>query len=151
MILIGVDPHKGSHTAVAIDGDETQLGRVQVRADRRQLQRLLDFASAFEWRTWAVEAAAGNGYLLAQQLVGAGETVVDVPAKLASRVAAFGVGQRGEERSQRCVVHRWRGTGSAGGLGPSMAVARRGRDLGGTARPPGLPRSAQRGADPRAG
>jgi hypothetical protein len=92
MILIGVDPHKGSHTAVAIDGDETPLGQVRVRADRRQLQRLLDFASAFESRTWAVEAAAGNGYLLAQQLVGAGETVVDVPAKLASRVRLLGSG-----------------------------------------------------------
>jgi transposase len=92
MVLIGVDPHKGSHTAVAIDGDETQLGRVQVRADRRQLQRLLDWAAPFGQRTWAVEAAAGNGYLLAQQLVGAGESVVDVPAKLASRVRLLGSG-----------------------------------------------------------
>ena len=92
MILIGVDPHKGSHTAVAIDGDEHPLARVAVRADRRQLQRLLDFAAPFEARTWAVEAAAGNGYLLAQQLVGAGETVVDVPAKLASRVRLLGTG-----------------------------------------------------------
>jgi len=92
MILIGVDPHKGSHTAVAIDDGEHALGTVQVRADRRQVQRLLDFAAPFEQRTWAVEAAAGNGYLLAQQLVGAGETVVDVPAKLASRVRLLGSG-----------------------------------------------------------
>jgi len=35
---------------------------------------------------WAVESAGGLGYLLAQQLVGAGERVLDVPATLASRV-----------------------------------------------------------------
>ena len=110
MVLIGVDPHKGSHTAVAIDRDEAQLGCVQVRADRRQLQRLLDWAAPFEPRTWAVEAAAGNGYLLAQQLVGAGEMVVDVPAKLASRVRLLGSGNAAKNdpndalspRSRRC-------------------------------------------------
>jgi transposase len=37
-------------------------------------------------RTWAVENATGLGYLLAQQLVGAGERVVDVQPKLAARV-----------------------------------------------------------------
>ncbi len=31
MALIGVDPHKASHTAVAIDVDETVLDRLQVR------------------------------------------------------------------------------------------------------------------------
>jgi hypothetical protein len=34
---------------------------------------------------WAIESAGGLGHLLAQQLVAAGETVVDVPATLASR------------------------------------------------------------------
>ncbi len=36
-------------------------------------------------RTWAVENASGLGYLLSQQLVAAGERVVDVPPKLAAR------------------------------------------------------------------
>ena len=31
-VIIGVDPHKGSHTAVAIDGAEAQLGSLRVRA-----------------------------------------------------------------------------------------------------------------------
>ena len=35
---------------------------------------------------WAVEGATGMGALLAQQLVAAGEHVVDVPAKLSARV-----------------------------------------------------------------
>jgi hypothetical protein len=33
-VMIGVDPHKGSHTAVAIDRDETELASVTVRATR---------------------------------------------------------------------------------------------------------------------
>ena len=44
-------------------------------------------------RMWAVESAAGMGYLLAQQLVAAGETVLDVPATLASRVRVLASGQ----------------------------------------------------------
>jgi hypothetical protein len=37
-VVIGIDPHKGSHTAVAIDGCEQQLGGVQVRSGPRQLE-----------------------------------------------------------------------------------------------------------------
>jgi transposase len=40
----------------------------------------------FTPRTWAVEGATGMGALVAQQLVAAGEHVVDVPPKLSSRV-----------------------------------------------------------------
>ena len=36
MVLIGVDPHKGSHTAVAIDRDEECLGELQVRSSKQQ-------------------------------------------------------------------------------------------------------------------
>jgi hypothetical protein len=32
VVMIGVDPHKGSHTAVAIDQAERVLGQVRVRA-----------------------------------------------------------------------------------------------------------------------
>jgi transposase len=93
MVLIGVDPHKGSHTAVAVDDGERELARLTVRADRRQLERLLAFAAPFTDRSWAVESAAGLGFLLAQQLVGAGEQVVDVPATLAARVRLLGSGR----------------------------------------------------------
>ena len=39
-VMIGVDPHKGSHTAVAIGGDEARLAKVQGRATRRQVDQL---------------------------------------------------------------------------------------------------------------
>ena len=46
----------------------------------------MDWASEFRPRLWAVEGATGTGALPAQQLVAAGERVVDVPPKLAARV-----------------------------------------------------------------
>ncbi len=92
-VIIGVDPHKGSHTAVAIDRDEVQLARVQVRATRHQVDQLLKWAAGFEERTWAIESAGGLGYLLAQQLVNAGERVLDVPATLAARVRVLSTGR----------------------------------------------------------
>ena len=39
--MIGVDPHKGSHTAVALGVDEVPLGQVRVRASVAQAERLL--------------------------------------------------------------------------------------------------------------
>jgi len=65
-VMIGIDPHKGSHTAVAIDGHEQELGRARVRSGSAQLDRLLAFASSFPQRAWAVENATGLGHLLAQ-------------------------------------------------------------------------------------
>jgi transposase len=85
-VMIGIDPHKASHTAVAIDGDEDQLSSVKVRATSRQVDQLVSWAEPFKKRTWAIESAGGLGYLLAQQLVARGEDVLDVPATLASRV-----------------------------------------------------------------
>ena len=85
-VMIGVDPHKGSHTATMLDRDEHELRRIKVRAGGSQVAELLAWADGVKPRTWAIESAGGMGYLLAQQLVAAGETVLDVPPKLAARV-----------------------------------------------------------------
>ena len=92
-IIIGIDPHKATHTAVAIGCDEGELGMVTVRATRHQTENLISWAEPFTKRTWAIESAGGLGYLLAQQLVDAGEHVLDVPATLASRVRVLGTGR----------------------------------------------------------
>jgi transposase len=86
MFVIGIDPHRGSHAAAVLDGDERVLAELRLTADHQQRQRLLDWAGVFTPRLWAVEGATGTGALLAQQLVTAGEPVVDVPPKLAARV-----------------------------------------------------------------
>ncbi|TME28003.1 MAG: IS110 family transposase [Chloroflexi bacterium] len=93
MVMIGIDPHKGSHTAVALDDQELELASLRVRAGRRQRQQLLEWATPFDVRVWAIESANGLGYLLAQQLLAAGERVLDVPATLASRVRVLSSGR----------------------------------------------------------
>ena len=92
-VMIGIDPHKASHTAVAIGRDEDQIARVKVRATSRQVEQLLGWAEPFEKRTWAIESVGGMGYLLAQQLVARGEDVVDVPAILAWRIRELATGR----------------------------------------------------------
>jgi transposase len=105
-ITIGIDPHKGSHTAVAIDSNEHVLDEIRVRSCSTQTTRLRDWAKRFEERTWAVESAHGLGYLLAQQLVAAGENVIDVPPVRASRVRVLGSGrsQKNDPNDARSVA-----------------------------------------------
>jgi hypothetical protein len=55
--------------------------------------QLLGWAEPLGERTWAVESAGGLGYLLSQQLVAAGEIVLDVPATLAARIRVLGSGR----------------------------------------------------------
>ena len=93
MTMIGIDPHKAAHTAVAIDDDENVIGEFTLDASRSQVERLTGWASMFTKREWAVESASGLGYLVARQLVSAGETVFDVPPVLASRVRLMGSGR----------------------------------------------------------
>ena len=111
MFVIGIDPHKGSHTAAVLDDTEHLVGEMRVNADRWQRDRLLRFAAPFEPRTWAVEAASGLGSLLAQQLVAAGECVVDVPPTLSARVRLL--------RASSVVPFGWRGDAA-----PGVAVRR---------------------------
>src|SRR4051812_37965785 len=92
-VIIGIDPHKGSHTAVVLDRDERTLGRRRVKANASQLDQLRRWAAPWPQRTWAIEGARGLGRLLAQQLVAAGEQVVDVQPKLAARVRLLNTGQ----------------------------------------------------------
>jgi transposase len=78
-VIIGVDPHKASHTTVAIDRAEDELSSVKVGATRRQVDQLLSWAAPFEKRTGATGSAGGLVYLLAWQLVARGEKVRGIP------------------------------------------------------------------------
>ena len=61
MTMIGIDPHKATHTAVAIDDNEVVLDEFKLRASSVQAQRLQQWAEGFEKRQWAVESANGLG------------------------------------------------------------------------------------------
>ena len=105
-VMIGIDPHKGSHTAVVINPDEEVIDRIRVRASANQLVELQEWALGYDDRCWAVESARGLGYLLSQQLVAAGERVLDVPAMMASRVRVLGSGksQKNDPNDARSVA-----------------------------------------------
>ena len=45
MFVIGVDPHKGSHTAAVLNETEEVIAEISVEADHDQLQRLLKWGS----------------------------------------------------------------------------------------------------------
>src|SRR5262249_12849854 len=71
---------------------EEPLGELRVRACAAQAERLLDWAAAWPQRTWAIEGARGLGHLLTQQLLAAGERVLDVQPKLGARVRLLASG-----------------------------------------------------------
>jgi len=91
-VIIGVDPHKASHTAAALDEHGQLLDRQRVAAPLLGYRTLRGWAARWPDGRWAVEGAHGIGRALAQQLVGDGERVMDVPAKLAARVRVLSVG-----------------------------------------------------------
>jgi transposase len=114
MFVIGIDPHRGSHTAAVLDESERLVGELRLPADRFQRQRLLAFAERFAPRVWAVEGATGTGALLAQQLAGCGEHVLDVPPTLSARVRLLDSGRTDktdshDARSAAVVALRHRG------------------------------------------
>ena len=104
-VIIGIDPHKASHTAVAISDREDQLGSLKIQSNRAQVEQLRTWATGYPTRTWAIEGAEGLGFLLAQQLVSVGERVVDVPATRRSHKSARHP-QVEQERPERRVVGR---------------------------------------------
>ena len=91
-VMIGVDPDKGSHAAVAIGAAGEPLGEVRVRALAAQAGQLVAWAADWPERIWAVEGAGGLGHLLARQLVAAGERVLDVQPGLGARVRLLTAG-----------------------------------------------------------
>lgn len=92
MITIGIDPHKRTHTAVAIDGRQHRVGELEVVACATMTRTLIRWAGEWPACRWAIEGSDGLGRLLAQQLVAAGQTVVDVPPTLASRTRLLRTG-----------------------------------------------------------
>jgi transposase len=91
-VMIGVDPHKTSHTAAALDEHGQLLDHQRISATLDGYQQLRQWAGRWPHRCWAIEGAHGVGRALAQRLVGDGEQVLDVPAKLAARVRVLSVG-----------------------------------------------------------
>ncbi|RLK23898.1 transposase [Micromonospora sp. M71_S20] len=92
MITIGIDPHKSSLTAVALDETGHLLATRRITINAAAYKTLTDWAARWPQRRFAVEGAAGLGRGIAQLLAAAGEHVVDVPATLAARARLLDTG-----------------------------------------------------------
>lgn len=92
-VIVGVDPHKKSVTIEAIDQQGKKLATGRFGTATRDYKAMLRYVRR-QWpqRRWAIEGAHGVGRPLAQRLLADGESVVDVPAKLAARVRVFDTG-----------------------------------------------------------
>jgi transposase len=92
VITIGIDPHKASLTAVAVDPSGRPLGQRRLLVNAGTFNQLMAWAAGWPARRFAVEGAYGLGRPIAQQLAAAGEQVLDVPATLVSRVRLLSKG-----------------------------------------------------------
>jgi transposase len=84
MVLLGVDPHKDTHTVVAVDHAGRQLDQTTVAARTLGHGQLLGWARR-RWpddRVWAVEDCRHVTGRLERDLLAAGERVVRVPPRL---------------------------------------------------------------------
>src|SRR4051812_13619699 len=92
-IIIGVDPHKASWTAAAVDRDHRVHGILRVASSAAGYRELRVFAAQRPGARWAIEGGAGLGRPLAHRLLEEHiNDIVDVPAKLSARVRALGHG-----------------------------------------------------------
>jgi transposase len=92
VITIGIDPHKSSVTAVALDPTAQFAASIRLEVTGTAVERLQEWARQWDQRRWAVEGAAGLGRGVAQGLAAVGEAVVDVPAQLAARARLLNTG-----------------------------------------------------------
>jgi transposase len=91
-VVIAVDPHKASWSAAAVDARHRLLGEQRVPASRDGYRELRRFARRWPQARWAIEGVQGLGQPLARRLADDGVEVIDVPAKLASRVRQLATG-----------------------------------------------------------
>lgn len=93
--MIGIDPHKRTHTASALDtGTHRPVASLQIDASLIGYRDLLAWARKYPQRHWAVENARGLSRHLAQWLVARGEVVEDAPSTATSRVRELSRGGR---------------------------------------------------------
>jgi transposase len=82
MVVIGVDSHKRTHTAVAVDNNGRKLAEKTVAAISAGHLELVRWAGRFPERRFALEDCRHLSRRLSAELLVAGETVTPVPPKL---------------------------------------------------------------------
>jgi transposase len=91
-VVIAVDPHKASWTAAAVDASLQPLANIRVPVSREGYRALRCLGRRWPTAGWAIEGATGMGAPLTRRLRAEGVEVIDVPAKLATRVRLLCIG-----------------------------------------------------------
>jgi transposase len=87
MLVIGIDAHKRSHTAVRIDDNGRLLATKTVGTTTQDHLRLVKWAGETDGeRLWAIEDCRHLTRRLERDLIAAGESVVRVPPKLMAHI-----------------------------------------------------------------
>ena len=92
MVIIGIDSHKSSLTAVAVDRSGTTVASRRFVVNAGTAAALTAWSQRWHERRYAIEGAKGLGRGIAQILVARGEDVVDVPSTLAMKVRVLSTG-----------------------------------------------------------
>src|SRR5271163_4535098 len=106
VVIIGIDPHKSSLTAVAIDNSGTTLATRRFIVDAGTATALAKWTRRWASRRFAIEGANGLGRGIAQVLAAADEDVVDVPSTLAMKVRVLSTG--GGRKTDPDDAYAWR-------------------------------------------
>ena len=97
-VVIAVDPHKASWTAVVVTADLAAADAIRVEVNRAGYRQLRRFAAAWPDARWAIEGAAGLGAPLAERLREDQIAVIDVPGEAGPPRAAALDRPRPQER-----------------------------------------------------
>lgn len=92
-VVLGMDPHKRTVTIEAMAPDETVLNSRRFTTDAEGFGAMLAHGRRWPDRVWAVEGCEGIGKHVVLRLLDAGESVIDVPAKLSARMRVYATGQ----------------------------------------------------------
>lgn len=96
MLTIGVDPHKQTHSGVAVDPLGVQVAQRTVAARREGFGQLLEWGRTLDGeRVWVLEDVRHVSGSLERFLIDRGETVVRLPPRLMAN-ARRGVRERGK-------------------------------------------------------
>ena len=87
MMVIGIDAHKRTHTAVIVDENGRQLSTKTVGTTTQDHVQLVKWAAGFnDEALWAIEDCRHLARRLKRDLIAAGESVVRVPPKLMAHI-----------------------------------------------------------------
>jgi transposase len=126
MITLGMDPHPGSHTVAALDGNGSLLGSIKVLNTSAGLEQLHQFASQFTSRRWAIEGA-GNRFVaeFVKELLAKAETIYSIAPSLTSQYRS----RRGRKKNDQVDAANVARALLANPQLPSLQYSDRQRDL----------------------